>query len=57
MLAARGFEKRFKTNADCWKVVKQDGVTMQELKAKAAALANAERVNPRSTVARPWSRP
>ena len=57
MLAARGFEKRFKTSADCWKVVKQDGVTMQELKAKAAALANAKRVNPRSTVARPPSRP
>ena len=30
---------------------------VQELKAKAAALANAKRVNPRSTVARPSSRP
>jgi len=48
MLAAGGAVKRCKTNADCWKIVSQNGVTMQQLKTRAADAAKKARVNPRS---------
>jgi hypothetical protein len=47
ILRAGGASKLCKTNADCWKIVSQDGLTMQQLKARAADAAKVHRVNPR----------
>jgi pyruvate kinase len=47
ILRAGVASKLCKTNADCWKIVSQDGLTMQQLKARAADAAKVHRVNPR----------